>query len=79
MSATEWFGDLVGQLVHLRGSVSQAEPYRTRREVASAMGVSERTVARWAKAGCPSVVWGDRSRRYLLSEVARWARKDVAV
>jgi phage terminase Nu1 subunit (DNA packaging protein) len=51
------------------------ERFVTRRELARIMGVGERTVARWVTEGCPSETWGQRSRRFLPSEVVEWARR----
>jgi phage terminase Nu1 subunit (DNA packaging protein) len=45
-----------------------------RRELARIMGVGERTIARWVAEGCPSETWGQRSRRFLPSEVIEWAK-----
>lgn len=51
------------------------EAYVTARELATLMGVSERTVKRWVAAGIPSETWGmSRTRRFLPSEAIEWAR-----
>jgi predicted DNA-binding transcriptional regulator AlpA len=51
------------------------ERFVTARELAGIMHVGERTVARWVAEGCPSETWGQRSRRFLPSEVMAWAKR----
>lgn len=53
----------------------ELERYRTRRELASIMGVSVATIDRMVQAGMPSEVWGLRARRFLPSEAVAWARR----
>jgi predicted DNA-binding transcriptional regulator AlpA len=52
----------------------EPERYRTRRELATIMGVSVATIDRMVQAGMPSEVWGARARRFLPSEAVTWAR-----
>lgn len=47
-------------------------PYLSRRELAVALEVSERTVARWQGAGMPAHVWSRRLIRYRLDCVEAW-------
>lgn len=60
-------------IAHLRDATP--ERYLSRAELAVIMGVSERTIDRWARRGMPSEVWGSRTRRFLLSDAVRWARR----
>jgi predicted DNA-binding transcriptional regulator AlpA len=50
------------------------ERYVRRPELAERMGLSVSTIDRLVKAGMPSVVWGARSRRFLISEAVAWAK-----
>lgn len=50
------------------------EVYVTRRELAQIMGVSIKTVDRLVANGMPSVVWGQRCRRFKPSVALAWAR-----
>lgn len=52
----------------------ESERYVTRRELAQLMGVSLRTIDRLVDAGMPSVVWGQRCRRFKPSVALAWAR-----
>lgn len=49
------------------------ECYVTRKELATIMGISVRTVDRWVAAGMPSYTWGLRARRFLASKAIAWA------
>ncbi len=62
----------------VRGSVSIAEVYVDRKQLASIMGVSVATVDRMVRAGMPSETWGLRSRRFRPSLALRWAQDQGA-
>jgi len=49
--------------------------YLTRCELARHLGVSEKTVARWDRAGMPSERWGRRLVRYRLDRVEVWLQR----
>jgi hypothetical protein len=51
---------------------SSSEPYRTGPQVARHFQVSEATVRRWRKLGCPSYPRGYRLIYYKFSEVDAW-------
>lgn len=53
------------------------ERYVAAGELASIMGISQRTVKRWVAEGMPSETWGLRTRRFLPSECVAWARGRV--
>lgn len=53
----------------------EPERWLTRRELARLLNVGERTIARWVTEGCPSETWGQRSRRFLASEVIEWTHR----
>jgi phage terminase Nu1 subunit (DNA packaging protein) len=57
----------------------EVEPYVTRAELASLMGVSVRTVDRLVCDGMPSVCWGRRTRRFKASIALQWAKSRDAV
>jgi phage terminase Nu1 subunit (DNA packaging protein) len=50
------------------------EPYLSRAGLAAHMGVSQRTIDRWVREGLPHETWGMRTRKFLPSEAAQWAR-----
>lgn len=50
------------------------EPYVTRAQLATRLGVSVRTVDRLVADGAPSEQWGLRARRFRVSEVTEWVR-----
>ena len=58
--------------------VREVERFVDRRELALMLSVSESTVKRWDVEGCPSVVFGKRTRRYRFSEVFLWAQEQTA-
>ena len=51
--------------------------YLTRCELARYLGVSEKTVARWDRAGMPCERWGRRLVRYRLDRVEAWLERKV--
>jgi phage terminase Nu1 subunit (DNA packaging protein) len=53
--------------------IRSVEAWITRKELASLMGVSVRTVDRLTAAGMPSVTWGSKTRRYRASQAIHWA------
>jgi phage terminase Nu1 subunit (DNA packaging protein) len=63
-----------GQLLIAPREVAPVEPYVDAGRLAEAMGVSTRTIKRWTAEGMPSETWGQRTRRYRLSECIAWAR-----
>lgn len=50
------------------------EPYVSRVEIAKLMGVSERTIDRWAAEAMPHETWGMRTKKFRFSEVEAWAK-----
>lgn len=58
--------------IHGLPVVSQ-EPYLTRRELASLMGVSLSTVDSLRKEGMPHTTWGRRTVRFRASTALAWA------
>lgn len=56
----------------------EPERYVTRKELATLMGVSLRTVDRMLAEGMPSVSWGRRTRRMRASVAMQWAREHRA-
>lgn len=59
------------QVIQLRPG---PEPYCSRMEIAKLMGVSERTIDRWAREGAPHQTWGMRTKKFRFSEVEQWAK-----
>lgn len=56
-------------VVPLRGP----EPWLSIAQLAEHLSVSERTINRWVREGCPSETWGLAARRFQASTVLRWA------
>lgn len=52
---------------------AQREQYVTLQELAAELRVSENTIRRWVKAGCPHERWGLRILRFQPSRVKAWA------
>lgn len=54
--------------------VPEQERYMSRKQLAEHMGVSVRTIDRFAKEGMPHEDWGLKCRRFLPSRAIAWAR-----
>jgi excisionase family DNA binding protein len=56
----------------------QRDGYLTRSELAEHLHVSEKTIARWERAGLPAERWGRRLLRYRLDRVEAWLSRKAA-
>jgi excisionase family DNA binding protein len=52
--------------------------YWTTLELAAHLRVTDRTIRRWVREGCPSHPWGARLRRFRLAEVEAWLNERAA-
>ena len=60
------------QLVERAPADGDGGPLLTREELAAALRLSEATLKRWDREGCPRVNIGDRLPRYRLAAVLTW-------
>lgn len=51
------------------------EPYVTRRELAATFAISDSTIDRMVREGCPCVTMGKRIKRFRISDVEAWMEK----
>ncbi len=69
--AIEEVGRLVGQLADEPANDTAPKPVPTA-DAAQALGVTGRTLHRWADQGCPSIRTAGGKRRWVVTDVRTW-------
>ncbi len=57
------------------GQWKTPEPYMTRHQLAEFLQVHPHTIDQYIAEGCPSEVWGKRTRRFQKTPVLEWLRQ----